>query len=61
MAQEEHLQLVSPQTNWNDFCHFTSDLGRIRDADVSNRYQYGELRLSRLLVVLGYRQALFRA
>lgn len=48
IAQEEHLQLVSPQVSWTDFCHFTSDLGRIRDADVSNRYHYGELRLSRL-------------
>jgi hypothetical protein len=47
-AQEEHLQLVPPQVSWTDFCHFTSDLGRIRDADVSHRYQYGELRLSRL-------------
>jgi hypothetical protein len=48
IAQHDSLRLVSPDINWTDYCRFASQLGRIRDADVSSRYHYGELRLSRL-------------
>ncbi|KAJ9644079.1 hypothetical protein H2199_003947 [Coniosporium tulheliwenetii] len=48
IAQQDHLRLVPKDVDWTDFCSFLSDLDRIEDADVSGRYCYGELRLSRL-------------
>lgn len=48
IAQQEGLRLERPDASWTDFCRFASQLGRIYDADVSSRYHYGELRLSRL-------------
>ncbi|KAI9748768.1 MAG: hypothetical protein M4579_007126 [Chaenotheca gracillima] len=48
IAQQDHLRLVPQDVTWPMFCDFVSDLESIRDVDVSGRYQYGEIRLSRL-------------
>jgi hypothetical protein len=48
IAQQDSLRLIPPEVQWLDFCRFMSDLDHIRDCDVSPRYSYGELRLSRL-------------
>jgi len=48
IAQQDSLRLIPPEVQWSDFCRFISDCDRIRDCDVSLRYSYGELRLSRL-------------
>ncbi|KAL8393542.1 hypothetical protein RB595_003328 [Gaeumannomyces hyphopodioides] len=48
MAKQDHLRLVPRDVEWPEFCRFISNFDRIRDADVSPRYHYGELRLSRL-------------
>lgn len=48
IAQQEHLRLVPVQLNWTQISSFLADLETIEDCDASTRYQYGELRLSRL-------------
>lgn len=48
IAQEKNLQLIPAETSWPQFCSFVSGFGYIRDANVSGRYKYGELRLTRL-------------
>lgn len=48
IAQQENLRLVPLDVDWTQFCHFVSELSKIQDADVSGRYHYGELRLTRL-------------
>ncbi len=48
IAQEKNLQLIPAGTSWPHFCSFVSGFGRIHDANVSGRYNYGELRLTRL-------------
>ncbi|KZF21643.1 hypothetical protein L228DRAFT_156863 [Xylona heveae TC161] len=48
IAQQEHLRLVPKDVDWPRFCDFISELDRVRDVDVSGRYCYGEIRLSRL-------------
>lgn len=48
IAKEDHLRLIPRYVEWEDFCRFISNFGPIQDADVSPRYHYGELRLSRL-------------
>lgn len=40
--------LIPQNATWVDVCYFTSSLSTIQDADVSGRYVYGEVRLSRL-------------
>jgi hypothetical protein len=40
--------LIPEEANWNQFCLFTSALQSIEDDEVSQRYHYGELRLTRL-------------
>jgi hypothetical protein len=46
IAQEQSL--VPKDVNWAQFCKFASALQSIEDDDVSQRYHYGELRLTRL-------------
>jgi hypothetical protein len=48
IAKQDHLRLVPQNVQWADFCHFISRFNDIRDSNVSKRYCYGELRLSRL-------------
>jgi len=48
IAQQDHLRLVPKDVSWTQFCGFISDIISIQDTDVSDRYCYGELRLSRL-------------
>lgn len=48
IAKQDHLRLIPQDVQWADFCHFVSALDGIKDVDVSGRYSYGELRLSRL-------------
>jgi hypothetical protein len=48
IAQDPSLCLVPPEITWEQFCDFTSSLGDIPDRDVSLRYAYGEIRLTRL-------------
>lgn len=46
IAVEERL--LPDSTDWTSFCDFSRDLQDITDEEVSGRYLYGELRLSRL-------------
>ncbi|KAI0010399.1 hypothetical protein F4779DRAFT_578084 [Xylariaceae sp. FL0662B] len=48
MAQDPKLHLIPPDVSWEQFCRFASDVAKIADADVSERYAYGEIRLTRL-------------
>ncbi|KAF1359105.1 hypothetical protein EJ07DRAFT_166517 [Lizonia empirigonia] len=48
IAQEASLQLVPPDMTWEQFCNLTARLDSIADDQVSGRYAYGEIRLSRL-------------
>lgn len=48
IAKQDHLRLIPQHVQWPEFCYFISNFGRIEDIDVSGRYCYGELRLSRL-------------
>ncbi|TDZ49764.1 hypothetical protein CTRI78_v007870 [Colletotrichum trifolii] len=48
IAQEPDLQLIPSDVTWEQFCYFRTDLASIGDGDVSTRYCYGEIRLTRL-------------
>jgi hypothetical protein len=48
IAKQDHLRLIPQNLQWTEFCQFISQFNDIRDSDVSGRYCYGELRLSRL-------------
>lgn len=48
IAKQEHLNLIPKNVEWKEFCEFISALDKVEDSDVSKRYCYGELRLSRL-------------
>jgi hypothetical protein len=48
IAQQDDLRLISQDVQWADYCQFISEFDHINDHDVSARYCYGELRLSRL-------------
>ncbi|KAL6850687.1 hypothetical protein ACO1O0_007811 [Amphichorda felina] len=48
MAQDASLRLIPCDVSWEQFCALTSDLSRITDHDVSARYHFGEIRLTRL-------------
>ena len=48
IAQQDHLRLIPQEVRWADFYVFASDIQRIGNDVVSQRYWYGELRLSRL-------------
>jgi len=48
IAQQDGLRLIPKDVNWESFCGFSAELCHIKDSDVSGRYRYGELRLTRL-------------
>jgi hypothetical protein len=48
IAQEPSLHLVPTGITWEQFCIFAANLARISERDVSTRYTYGEIRLTRL-------------
>ena len=48
IAQDPGLHLIPEGITWEQFCNFTTDLVKISDQDVSERYAYGEIRLTRL-------------
>jgi hypothetical protein len=48
IAKQDHLNLIPQDVGWAEFCQFISAFDQVKDTDVSDRYSYGELRLSRL-------------
>ena len=50
IAQSEDLQVIPPSITYAQYCTFASRFGDIEDSEVSARWSYGELRLSRLNV-----------
>lgn len=48
IAQDPALCLIPKEVTWAQFCQFTAHLNDITDNEVSGRYHYGEIRLTRL-------------
>ena len=48
IAQQGNLRLIPQDVDWIKFRDFISEVSTIDDIDVSGRYHYGELRLTRL-------------
>jgi hypothetical protein len=48
IATDERLRLVPAGISWEQFCNFSNAFDSIQDSEVSERYTYGEIRLSRL-------------
>ncbi|KAI0125985.1 hypothetical protein BJ170DRAFT_633362 [Xylariales sp. AK1849] len=48
IAQDSSLRLIPNDITWEQFSNFLSGLADISDHDVSLRYAYGEIRLTRL-------------
>ncbi|KAI9799049.1 MAG: hypothetical protein M1833_004243 [Piccolia ochrophora] len=48
IAQDPALCLVPAHITWKEFCDFSADFKYIQDYEVSGRYGYGEIRLTRL-------------
>lgn len=48
IAQRDELQLVPKDVDWPKVHKFLSQIESVMDSDVSERYHYGEIRLSRL-------------
>lgn len=48
IAQQEDLGLVPKVIEWNAFCDFSTSFNKIHDSEVTERYHYGEIRLTRL-------------
>lgn len=48
IAQDPALRLIPEGITWEQFCLFASRLASVPDRDVSGRYAYGEIRLTRL-------------
>lgn len=48
IAKDEGLCLVPSGITWTQFCDFSSEFDKIEDDEVSTRYTYGEIRLTRL-------------
>jgi hypothetical protein len=48
LAQDKDLQLIPKDTTYEQFCAFSETFSEIPDSDVTARYEYGELRLTRL-------------
>jgi hypothetical protein len=48
IAQDDKLQLLPVGVTWEQFCAFSERFDEISDQEVSLRYHYGEIRLSRL-------------
>ena len=48
IAQQDNLRLIPKNLDWPSFCRFRQEIANIDDSETSGRYQYGELRLTRL-------------
>ena len=48
IAKRDDLRLIPGDIKWPNFCWFIWNFDQIKDVNVSQRYHYGELRLSRL-------------
>ena len=48
IARDDRLRLIPVQVDWPQFSDFTSQFDCVEDTDVSGRYAFGELRLTRL-------------
>ncbi len=48
IAQDDKARLIPEGIDWQQFCHFSAGFENINDQDVSERYHFGELRLTRL-------------
>ena len=48
IAQRDNTLLVPKHVGWENMCQFRTSLSAINDYDVTPRYTFGELRLSRL-------------
>ncbi|KAJ6258602.1 hypothetical protein Dda_6649 [Drechslerella dactyloides] len=48
IAQESAARLIPAEISWPQFCAFVSKFDEISDTEVSGRYNYGELRMTRL-------------
>lgn len=48
VAQTDDLRLIPKDVDWEAFCKFSAEIARVSDFNVSDRYLYGEIRLSRL-------------
>jgi hypothetical protein len=48
VAQEPRLQLIAAGVTWEQFCDFAMHLASVENNDVSERYAYGEIQLTRL-------------
>ena len=48
IATSKDLCLIPEGVSWEQFCNFSSTFDIIQDYEVSERYRYGEIRLSRL-------------
>ncbi|PCG88534.1 Hypothetical protein PENO1_109690 [Penicillium occitanis (nom. inval.)] len=48
IAQDPALGLVSADVTWSQYCQFSAHFNDITDNEVSGRYHYGEIRLTRL-------------
>ncbi|KAF5600613.1 ankyrin protein 3 [Fusarium pseudoanthophilum] len=48
IAKESTLGLIPEDISWSQFCDFISGLDQIMNKDVSLRYAYGQIRLTRL-------------
>lgn len=57
ITQQNHLRLIPQEVFWNQWCQFSRNVHDINDRSVSDRYLYGEIRLSRLNL---YAPLLFR-
>ncbi|THW23403.1 hypothetical protein D6C98_10462 [Aureobasidium pullulans] len=48
IAQRDDHRLIPKEVTWQAFCQFMQKVSEIQDHEVSGRYHYGEIRLSRL-------------
>ena len=48
ITKDTALSLIPARVTWEDFCLFSMRFDSISDDDVTRRYHYGEIRLSRL-------------
>ncbi|EAU30102.1 predicted protein [Aspergillus terreus NIH2624] len=48
IAQDPALCLIPKEVAWPQFCQFTARFNDITDSEVSGRYHYGEIRMTRL-------------
>lgn len=48
LAKQDHLRLIPEDITWPALCRFLNEVNQLSDSEVSERYHFGELRLSRL-------------